>query len=115
MKDPFNPSVSIGNIRLLGSADNRSELINGDWLPMKSVEGYTIRAQRRQVIGRNQDAIDDYEQATEIAPNNGDLYFYKGQTYAAMEKKRRRSLPLRQPQSSSKELVSTGRTLPIDG
>ena len=87
MKDPFNPSVSIGNIRLLGSADNRSELINGDWLPMKSVEGYTIRAQRRQVIGRNQDAIDDYEQATEIAPNNGDLYFYKGQTYAAMGKK----------------------------
>ena len=86
MKDPFNPNISIGNIQRLGSAGDRSELINGDWLPMKSVEGYTIRAQRHRVIGRNQDAIDDYGKALAIAPDNGDLYFYKGQTYVAMKK-----------------------------
>ena len=87
MKDPFNPGIAIGNILLLGPTGNRSELINGDWLPMKNVDGYMIRAQQRRVVGRNQDAIDDYEKALEIAPDNGDLYFYKGQTYVAMEKK----------------------------
>ena len=87
MKDPFSPGIAIGNIQLLGSAVDRNELINGDWLPMKNVDGYLIRAQQRRIIGRNQEAIDDYNRALEIAPNNGDLHFYKGQTYVAMEKK----------------------------
>lgn len=87
MKDPFNPSVAIGNIQLLEPASDRSELINGDWLPMKNVDGYMIRAQQRRVVGRNQEAIDDYNKALEIAPDNGDLHFCKGQTYVAMGKK----------------------------
>ena len=87
MKDPFNSGIAIGNIQLLQPAGGRSEIINGDWLPIENVDGYTIRAQQRRVIGRNQDAIDDYDKALEIAPDNGDLYFCKGQTYAAMKKK----------------------------
>ncbi|MEO0644742.1 MAG: tetratricopeptide repeat protein [Cyanobacteria bacterium J06650_10] len=87
MRDLFNPGITIGNIQLLGTVGDRNELVNGDWLPMKNVDGYTIRAQQRRVIGRTQDAIDDYDKALEIAPDNGDLYFYKGQAYVAMEKK----------------------------
>ncbi|MEO0516299.1 MAG: tetratricopeptide repeat protein [Cyanobacteria bacterium P01_A01_bin.116] len=87
MEDPFKSGVALSNIQLLGLAGDRSELINGDWLPMKNVDGYTIRAQQRRVVGRNQDAINDYNKALEIAPDNGDLYFYKGQTYVAMGKK----------------------------
>lgn len=87
MKDPFDPGIAIGNIQLLGSAGDRSELINGDWLPMKNVDGYMIRAQQRRVIGRNQEAVDDYNRALEIDPINGDIHFCKGQTYVAMEKK----------------------------
>ena len=87
MKDPFNPGIAIGNIQLLEPAGDRCELINGDWLPMKNVDGYMIRAQQRRVVGRNQEAIDDYNRALEIAPDNGDLHFCKGQTYVAMEKK----------------------------
>ena len=87
MNDPFNPGVAIGNIQLLGAVGDRSKLINGDWLPMKNVDGYMIRAQQRRVIGRNQEAINDYNRALGIAPNNGDLHFYKGQTYVAMGEK----------------------------
>ena len=87
MKDPFSPGIAIGNIVVLGPAGNRGELINGDWLPMKNVDGYMIHAQQRRVVGRNQEAIDDYNKALEIDPNNGDLHFCKGQTYVAMEKK----------------------------
>ncbi|MEL6601715.1 MAG: tetratricopeptide repeat protein [Cyanobacteria bacterium J06614_10] len=87
MEDPFKSGVALSNIQILGPAGDRSELINGDWLPIKNVDGYTIRAQQRRVVGRNQDAIDDYDKALEIAPDSGDLYFYKGQTYVAMEKK----------------------------
>lgn len=87
MNDPFNPGIATGNIQLLGPARDRSELINVDWLPVENVDGYTIRAQQRRVIGRNQDAINDYDKALEIAPDNGGLYFSKGQTYVAMQKK----------------------------
>ncbi|MBE9060338.1 tetratricopeptide repeat protein [cf. Phormidesmis sp. LEGE 11477] len=87
MKDPFNPGIAIGNIQLLEPAGDRSELVNGDWLPMKNLDSYMIRAQQRRVRGRNKEAIDDYNKALEIAPNNGDLHFCKGQTYVAMDKK----------------------------
>ena len=115
MKDPFNPGIAIGNIQLLEPAGDRSELVNGDWLPMKNLDGYMIRAQQRRVVGRNQEAIDDYNKALEIDPNNGDLHFCKGQTYVAMEKKRTRSLPLKQPQSSLEKLVLIVRALHVDG
>lgn len=100
MQDPFNPGVAIGKIVLTGPAGNRSEFIAGDFLPMETVHGYMIRASRRRVIGRNEDALSDYNKALELDPKNGVLHFNKGQTYIAMKKKRMRSLLLKLPLSS---------------
>lgn len=87
MQDPFNPGVAIGRIVLTGPAGNRAEIINGDYLPMETADGYLVRATQRRVLGRYNDAISDYDAAIALAPARGDIHFWKAQTYAVIGKK----------------------------
>ncbi|MEL7328530.1 MAG: tetratricopeptide repeat protein [Cyanobacteria bacterium P01_A01_bin.116] len=87
MKDPFNPGIAVGKIVLTNSPGSRAEMVTGDYLPMKTVDGYMIRATQRRVLGRYDDAISDYDQAIALDSERGDIYFEKAQTYAAMKKK----------------------------
>ena len=87
MQDPFDPGIAIGEIVLTGLAGSRTEIMSGDYLPMKTADGYMIRATQRRVLERYDDAIADYDQAISLAPTRGDIHFEKAQTYAAMERR----------------------------
>lgn len=87
MRDPFNPEIAIGKIVLTGPVVSRRKIIAGDHLPMEDANGYMIRAAQREVLGRYEDALSDYDEAIRLDPKNGDAHFHKGLTYVALQKK----------------------------